>query len=63
MTVDGDARSLRIRPAAETDVPLILRFIRELAEYERLLHEVVATEERLRDTLFGARPAPPRSRP
>lgn len=47
----------RIRPATEADVPLILRFIRELAEYERLLHEVVATEEKLRDTLFGARPA------
>lgn len=48
---------LRIRPATPDDVPLILRFIRELADYERLLHEVVATEERLRDTLFGARPA------
>jgi GNAT superfamily N-acetyltransferase len=47
----------RIRPAAEADVPLILRFIRELAEYERLLHEVVATEAKLRETLFGARPA------
>lgn len=48
---------IRIRPAAEADVPLILRFIRELAEYEQLLHEVVATEDRLRETLFGARPA------
>ncbi|HEY0037281.1 MAG TPA: GNAT family N-acetyltransferase [Longimicrobium sp.] len=48
--------SIRIRPAKEADVPLILRFIRELADYERLLHEVVATEERLRRTLFGARP-------
>ena len=60
MTVDGDAAAaptLRIRSAVEADVPLVLRFIRELAEYERLLHEVVATEERLRDTLFGARPA------
>jgi GNAT superfamily N-acetyltransferase len=60
MTADADAaptRGLRIRPAAEADVPLVLRFIRELAEYERLLHEVVATEDRLRDTLFGARPA------
>lgn len=46
-----------IRPAVEADVPLILRFIRELADYERLLHEVVATEDRLRATLFGARPA------
>lgn len=46
-----------IRPATEADVPLILRFIRELAEYERLLHEVVATEDGLRATLFGPRPA------
>jgi GNAT superfamily N-acetyltransferase len=44
-----------IRAATEADVPLILRFIRELAEYERLAHEVVATEEILRRTLFGAR--------
>jgi GNAT superfamily N-acetyltransferase len=55
--MSADASGIRIRPAAEPDVPLILRFIRELAEYERLLHEVVATEERLRETLFGARPA------
>jgi GNAT superfamily N-acetyltransferase len=45
---------LRIRTAVEEDLPLILRFIRELAEYERLAHEVVATEESLRATLFGS---------
>ena len=44
-----------IRPATEADVPLILEFIKELAQYERLLDEVVATEESLRETLFGAR--------
>ena len=44
-----------IRPATERDVPLILEFIKGLAQYERLLHEVVATEESLRETLFGAR--------
>ena len=44
---------LRIRNAAEADVPLILRFIRELAEYEKLPHECVATEEAVRSTLFG----------
>ena len=44
-----------IRVATEADVPLILSFIRELAEYERLSHEVVATEEGLRDSLFGER--------
>lgn len=48
---------LQLRPATRDDVPLILRFIRGLAEYERLPHECVATEERLRATLFGARPA------
>ncbi len=37
-------------------MPQILEFIRELAEYERLSHEVVATEEGLRDSLFGERP-------
>ncbi len=46
-----------IRNATERDVSLILSFIRELAEYERLSHQVVATEEVLRATLFGERPA------
>ena len=46
---------LEIRPGTEDDVPLILSLIRELAEYERLSHEVVATEEMLRDSLFGER--------
>lgn len=42
-----------IKPATIEDVPLILSFIKELAEYEKLLHEVVATEDILRETLFG----------
>jgi GNAT superfamily N-acetyltransferase len=46
---------LDIRFATEADIPLILAFIKELAEYERLSHEVVATEETLRETLFGER--------
>jgi GNAT superfamily N-acetyltransferase len=46
---------VEIRGATEDDVPLILSLIRELAEYERLSHEVVATEETLRDSLFGER--------
>lgn len=46
---------LVVRPATPEDVPLVLRLIRELADYEQLLHEVVATEERLRETLFGPR--------
>lgn len=45
-----------IRPATEADVPLVLKFIRDLAEYERLLDVCFATEEFLRQTLFGARP-------
>ena len=44
-----------IRPASEEDVPLILSFIKELAEYERLSHEVSVTEELLRFHLFGER--------
>lgn len=46
-----------IRLAAVEDVPTILMFIRGLAEYEKLLHEVVATEALLQETLFGAKPA------
>jgi GNAT superfamily N-acetyltransferase len=45
-----------LRPASPADVPDILRLIRGLAEYERLLQEVTATEAELRDALFG--PAP-----
>jgi GNAT superfamily N-acetyltransferase len=47
---------IRVRVASEADVPLILSFIKELAEYERLSHEVVATEDSLREWLFGERP-------
>ena len=45
-----------IRPAKPSDVSLVLQFIRDLAEYEKLPHEVVATEERVRRALFGPRP-------
>lgn len=48
--------SITIRPATEADVLVILDFIRDLAKYERLEHEVVATEDGLRRTLFGPRP-------
>jgi GNAT superfamily N-acetyltransferase len=47
---------LNIRPARAADVSLILALIRELAVYEKLAHEVVATEEQLRENLFGSRP-------
>lgn len=48
--------SLHIEPATPADVPMILQLIRELAEFERLLHEVTATEEQLQENLFGQRP-------
>lgn len=41
--------------AGAEDVPLILSFIKELAAYENLAHEVVATEAILKDSLFGGR--------
>ncbi len=47
---------MTLRPATVADVPQILAFIRALADYERLLHEVVATEDGLRAALFGPRP-------
>jgi GNAT superfamily N-acetyltransferase len=46
-----------VRQARVDDVPAILAMIRELAEYERAAHEVQATEEQLREALFGERPA------
>src|SRR6266699_2610490 len=51
------SKSFQIRPATLDDVPTILSLIRDLAEYERAPNEVVATEEGLREVLFGARPA------
>jgi GNAT superfamily N-acetyltransferase len=48
---------IRISFAVETDVPVILEMIRALAEYEKLSHIVSATENQLRRTLFGERPA------
>lgn len=49
--------NITIRPAQPEDVALILRFIRELAAYERAEDEVVATEADLRKSLFGEGPA------
>ncbi|MBL8554164.1 MAG: GNAT family N-acetyltransferase [Phenylobacterium sp.] len=45
-----------VRVATAFDTPLILEFIRDLAEYERLLHEVEATEADIRRDLFGENP-------
>lgn len=54
MTAQEGFEILSAKPA---DVPLILTFIRELAEYEGFLPQVVATEESLLESLFGAKPA------
>jgi GNAT superfamily N-acetyltransferase len=48
--------SITIRPATRDDVSLILEFIRDLARYERLEHEVAASEAQLGEALFGERP-------
>ena len=49
--------ALTFRFAEEADTPLILRFIRELADYEHLLDQVTADEAVLRDQLFKKRRA------
>jgi GNAT superfamily N-acetyltransferase len=51
---EGD---LLVRCAAATDVTTLLELFGELAEYEHLEHELKATEEQLREALFGERPA------
>jgi len=48
---------LRLRPAGAADAELVLELIRELADFERLAHEVVADAAALRRHLFGERPA------
>jgi GNAT superfamily N-acetyltransferase len=53
--VTANTPRFEIKPATESDVPIIFGFIKKLAAYERLSHEMVATEELLRRTLFGSR--------
>lgn len=48
--------NLVLRDAAPADIPLVHRFVRALADYEKLLHEVVATEEDFRRLLLGDPP-------
>jgi GNAT superfamily N-acetyltransferase len=52
----ASALSLRIMEATEKDTPLILEFIRQLAEYEKHLDKVEATDARLRRALFASTP-------
>lgn len=49
--------SVVLRTATETDVPVLLELIKALAEYERMSDDCVATEAKLRSSLFGANPA------
>jgi GNAT superfamily N-acetyltransferase len=49
--------NIQIADATESQVPQILYFIRQLAEYEKLLHKVEADEARIRESLFGPKPA------
>ena len=48
--------NFKIRSATKADTPLILSFIRALADYEKLAHEVVATEDDIERSIFGERP-------
>ena len=47
---------MKIRPVTESDIPGLLQMIRELAEFEKLLDQVVATEEDYCTALFGEKP-------
>jgi GNAT superfamily N-acetyltransferase len=49
------AEDFRIAPASDADVPQLLRLIKALAEYEKLVGEVAVTEAGLQEALFGAR--------
>lgn len=49
-----DTNKLRIRSATDSDTQVIFQFIQELAEFEKLTTEVVATEQSLKDSLFGS---------
>jgi GNAT superfamily N-acetyltransferase len=55
--VSSSSTRFTLRPATAADVPTILRCIRELAEYERLAHECIATEALLEESLFGPTPS------
>jgi GNAT superfamily N-acetyltransferase len=50
------SETLLVRPATKADAGLIMGFIRDLAEYERLSHAVAATQADIERDLFGARP-------
>mgnify|MGYP003920907537 FL=1 len=57
MQPSSEHSDFKIRQATELDCATILRFITQLAEYEKLAHEVVADEKKLAATLFGDNPS------
>ena len=54
-TITTSDPRITLRFATADDVGLILDFIRQLAEYEKLTHEIVTDEDQLRQSLFGER--------
>lgn len=56
-SLQADSPVIALRAAISADIPHILAFIRELAEYEKLAHEAVANEATLAAQLFGETPA------
>jgi GNAT superfamily N-acetyltransferase len=56
VTIPTKIDGFTIRRATESDVALILNFVKELADYEKLSHEVIATEDGFRQYLFGEKP-------
>jgi GNAT superfamily N-acetyltransferase len=54
--VTQTSTNVRIEPAVSADVPVILELIRELAVFERLLDQMTASEDSLREQLFGPNP-------
>jgi GNAT superfamily N-acetyltransferase len=56
MKKKNTGKELRIRPVKAADIPIILKMVRGLAEYERLAHTVTATSKRLRQHAFGRKP-------
>ena len=55
MDIKTRIKDFVLREANVSDVPVILSLVRELADYEKLSHEVVATEEVMSESLFGDR--------
>lgn len=57
MRSEMSEKSFEIRDADVADIPIIMQLIRDLATYERAPNDVIATEQDLREVLFGAEPA------